>query len=682
MADEGAPVREVRDGRPLVANQRKEPAVFRHNARPGGMLVVSAIVCALAETATAQTTEPVQVTEPALAPEVVVSATRLPTAIGEVGSSVTVITSEGMEARGHRQVLEALRGVAGLRMTQLGGPGRVTSVFARGANSNHTLVVVDGVEMSDPSAPNGAFNYAHLLSAGLDRIEVLRGPQSTLYGSDAVAGVVSMVTAPGRGRPSVSGWLEGGSNETISAGATLGGEAGRVAFAATAAALATAGESVTAARLRGGAAPEDDGYENLTGSLRLDYRLAPDSEITLTARYIQTETELDPGPEDPDAFETTQQYFARVSARALFFDGLWEPTIALAHTHHDRDNVNRPDALAVTNSVIFNSGDRNKIEWRNDLFVHPDHVLTIGVESEAERFTDLQSANFGSGFTIAGATKADVRTNALYAQDQFTLSDRLFGAIGARIDDHDRFDRELTYRVAPVYWHRETDTRLKGAIGTGFRAPALFELFGSSFNSFGGIGTGDPNLNPETSRGWEIGFEQPLLAGAATFGATYYESQIKDLVVIAFAFPDSTTVNLNEAELSGVEAFVNLAPAPEIEAQFGYTYTRAEDGATGADLLRRPRHKVDLDVRAHPWPATTISVGMIYVGGHTDITFATGQIIKRGGYAVFDFAGHYDLTPAVRMSARVENLLDRDYEVADGFRGFGRRGHLGVSARF
>ena len=656
--------------------------MFRYRARPGGMLVVSAIVCALAGTAISQTTQPPEATEPPLAAEVVVTATRLPTAIGEVGSSITVITAEGMEARGHRLVPEALRGVPGLRTTQLGGPGRVTSVFARGANSNHTLVLVDGIEMSDPSAPNGAFNYAHLLSAGLDRIEVLRGPQSTLYGSDAIAGVINMVTAPGRGRPNVAGWLEGGSNETISAGARLGGETGRLAFAATAAAHTTAGESITAARLRGGAAAEDDSYENLTGSLRLDYRPLPDSEITLTARYIETETDLDPSPEDPNAFETTQQYFARVAARALFFDGLWEPTVALAHSHHDRDNIDRPDALSVTNSVIFNSGDRNKIEWRNDFFVHPDHVLTIGLESEAERFTDLQSANFGFGFTIAGATKADVRTNALYVQDQFTLSDRLFGTIGARIDDHDRFDRELTYRVAPVYWHRETDTRLKGAIGTGFRAPSLFELFGSSFDSFGGIGTGDPNLKPETSQGWEVGFEQRLLGGAATLGATYYESRIEDLVVIAFAFPDSTTVNLNEAELSGVEAFVTLAPAPEIELQLGYTYTRAADGATGADLLRRPKHKVDLDLRAQPRPATTIAAGMIYVGGHTDVTFATGQIIKRGGYTVFDLAGHYDLTPAMRVSAQVENLLDRDYEVADGFRGFGRRGYLGMRARF
>ena len=617
-----------------------------------------------------------------LVPEVVVTATRLPTAIEEIGSSVTVITAETIEERGYRAVPEALRGVPGLHVVQVGGPGRIASVFARGANSNHTLVLVDGIEMSDPSAPNGAFNYSHLLTTDLDRIEVLRGPQSTLYGSDAIGAVVSMVTAPGRGRPSISGRLEGGSNETGSLGVRIAGETGPLAFAATAAGYTTAGESITASRLRGGAAEEDDAYENLTGSLRLDYRPTGESEVTLVARYIESETELDPGGEDPDAFEATQQYFARAEARTVLFDGVWEPRISVSHTHNDRDDVNRLDALSPTDSVIFNSGDRTKIEWRNDLFAHPDHVLTIGFENESERFTNLQSGAFGFGFTIIGASKADVRTNSAYIQDQFSFSDRVFGTIGARIDDHDQFDPEITYRLAPVYWHRETDTRLKGAIGTGFRAPSLFELFGSSFNSFGGVGTGDPNLEPETSRGWEVGLDQALLDGAVTFGATYFESEIKDLIVIVFDFPDSRTVNLNEADLRGIEAFAAVAPWQNVEARLDYTYTRAEDANTSTDLLRRPKNKIDLDVRYHPWPAATIAAGMILVGRQTDVTFATGQIIKRGSYTVFDLAGSYDVTPDVRLSARIENLLDRDYDVADGFRGFGRRGYLGLYARF
>ena len=645
-------------------------------------IATTTLILALGTLSLSIKAESTQILEPVTVSDVVVTATRLPTALENVGSSISIINEEQIKHSGYRYVAQALRKVPGLSVTQLGGSGQVTSVFMRGTNSNHTLLMVDGMELSDPSSVNGAFNYAHLTTVGVEKIEILRGPQSTLFGSEAIGGVINMTTKPGRGVPRLDSWLEIGSHQSMDVGARLSGEVGKFAFAAMAAGYSTDGESVTAERLRAGAASEPDAYENLTGILRLDYHPTPYGQITASARYIETDTDLDPIAEDPNAFEVTQQYFGRVAFRTLLFDGRHETTVALAHSHHDRDNIDRPDERSVTNSNIFDSGDRNKVEWVNDLYLHTDHIFKLGLELESERYTDLQHANFGSGFIISGASKADAVTRALYLQDQFSMFDDLFGTVGIRIDDHDQFKPELTFRFAPVYHFRVSSTRLKGSIGTGFRAPSLFELFGSSFNSFGGIGAGNPNLNPEKSQSWEFGIEQGFNDGQMSLGATYFESEIEDLVVVVFSGLDSNTANLNEAKLRGVEATMTFVPRPAWVLEAAYSYTRAEDKENGLDLLRRPKHKINLQFQAKPSSQATVDVRMVYIGKSTDVTFSTGQTVKRGGYTVVDVSGQHELSSQVRLTLHLENIFDRRYEVADGFRGPGRRGRLGLQTSF
>ncbi|MBM3518535.1 MAG: TonB-dependent receptor [Alphaproteobacteria bacterium] len=439
---------------------------------------------------------------------------------------------------------------------------------------------------------------------------------------------------------------------------------------------------MTPARLRGGRTEEDDAYENLTATLALRY--APDelTEVALTGRMIESETELDSLAEDPDAFETTQQRFGRVMVRRALFDGVWEPTVAAYHAHYERDNIDRPDAVSLINGVVLDTGDRTKFEWRNDLYLLPDHVVSLGVETEEERFTDNQNTDFGFGFVITGQSQASARTNAAYVQDQFRWGERLHGTLGARVDRHEAFDPELTYRFAPAYALPWYGLRLKGALGTGFRAPALFELFGRTANSFGGIGTGNPGLRPEISRSVEAGFDAAPGAGRFTFGAVAFATAIEDLIVTQFAFPNSTAVNIGEASIRGFEAFVAGVLAPHLSARLDYTFLRAEDATDGTDLLRRPRHKVDLDLRWQPTPAAALALGLHYIGAHADVSFDTGGRVRKGGYTVVDLAGSYALTDDVRVTGRLENLLDRDYEVADGFRGFGRAVLVGLDTRF
>jgi len=618
--------------------------------------------------------------QPASAPEVVVTATRLPTDIEQVGSSVTVIAADDIERRQLRTIVDVLRAVPGLHVVQLGPAGQQASVFARGANSNQTLVLIDGLEAGNPSASNGAFNFAHLVPDNIERIEVVRGPQSTLYGSDAIGGVINIITKRGAGRPSLSARIEGGSNATWNPSASASGTLGGIGFATTASFYKTDGESVTAARVRpAGVGAEDDGYENFMASARLDGALTDRVETSLIGRFLRADSETDPTAEDPNARIIERQMFLRWRTAGRFFGERWEPSVALNLTRYRQFPSNDPDALTSTVRRTENTGQKLKAEFQNDVHVADDNTLTLGAEAETELLRQTTRTDFPAfSFVITGQSDDNVDNRALYLQDRFTLFGRLSGTLGLRHDDHQSFGGKTTWRSTLVYRHAETATRLKASYGTGFRAPALFELFGRTANNFGGAFNGNPNLRPEESRGWEAGFEQALFDGRARFGATWFQSRIDDLIVCSI----TTCSNTSNARIRGVEAFAAGDITRTLSARLDYTYTRAEDGDTRTDLLRRPKHKADLDVTWRPRDDTRLTLGIAAVAAQRDVDFQTGGDALTPGHVLVNLAGSYDVNETVTAFARARNLFDKDYEVADGFRGTGLNVLVGLSARF
>ncbi|MBM3504633.1 MAG: TonB-dependent receptor [Alphaproteobacteria bacterium] len=619
-------------------------------------------------------------------PDTVVTATRLETPTEEVGSSITVITASDMEARQQRTVVDVLSAVPGFRVVQSGGPGRQTSIFARGTNSNHTIVLIDGIEIGDASSPNGAFNYAHLTTSAIDRIEIVRGPQGTLFGSEAIGGVINIITKQGSAglRPTAS--VEGGSFSTVVGSGAMGGAIGKLTYFGSLSRYSSQGQSITPPRFRSlaaGASDEADGYENGNGVFKVNFPLSDRSDVRLVGHHLRTAVDTDQPIEDRNATERTRQWFGRAEVRTRFLAGDVETTVGTAFTRHHRDTKNLPD-IANTRQVSNNLGLRHKIDVKNDYFGIDDHVLSLGLETEQEKLIDRQASNF-SGFIVRGTSDAEVRTNALFVQDHWTIRDNFTVTFGGRLDDHDAFGRAFTYRATPVYRLTSTATKFRGTYGTGFRAPALFQLFGFTANSIGGTFRGNPNLVPERAKGWELGAEQPLLGGVLTVGSVYFHSDVRNLIDTVFVFPNSQVRNLNDAEMEGFESFVAWRATPAVDVRLDHTFTRAENATTGGDLLRRPRHKLDGDVRYRVDESLTLSATGQFIGQTKDITGnpnASAVEFYKGSYLLFGVAATLAVRDDVRLFVRADNVLNREYETADGLRGYGRGVFAGIGATF
>lgn len=615
---------------------------------------------------------------------VIVTATRVATSIEHIGSSVTVITAEEITRKQWRTIAEALSSVPGLRVAQSGGPGTQTSVFTRGTNSNHTLVLIDGVKAADPSSPAGAYDFGNMLLDDVERIEIVRGPQSTLYGSDAIGGVINVITRRGRDKFQSYGRIEGGSFRTLSEAAGLNGSEGRVRYALNLAHTESEGQDITPARLRAGAPAEKDGFRNTTLSANLGFSPSSNTALNLVSRYTEARSQLDVGSgEDADSESTARQSTVRAEARGTFFDGVWRPLLAVSNTLHRRQNVNeRQSSLGDEDHTRFN-GEREKIELQNDFHLGNTNILTLGAESEKETMKSSGTSVYGStfgDFIITQNTNTSARSRSLYVLDQFGLGNRLHASAGVRLDDHDTFDPATTFRVAPIYVIPETATKLKASYGTGFKAPSLFERFGSSPTNFGTAFNGNPDLRPEESTGWEMGVEQAAWGGRLDTGVTYFSNRIENLIqTIYLPSFDSTTVNVSRAETWGGEFFGAVRPATDLQLRLDYTYTRTQDAA-GLELLRRPRHSAKLDVEYRVTAQSRLTLESLYVGERQDVDRISGLRVTASDYTLVNLAATTDLSRHLAVFARINNLFKHDYEPVSGFQGLGRGLFIGIRA--
>lgn len=597
--------------------------------------------------------------------KVVVTATRVETPMEEIASSVTVISSEEIERKQKTHVMEILRGIPGLDVVRTGGAGKNTSVFIRGANSEHTLVMIDGVEVNDPISPGRSYDFAHLTVDNIERIEVIRGPQSTLYGSDAIGGVVNIITKKGEGKPKFFLSAEGGSFTTFREATGISGGNKWVNYSFALSRFDTEGIS-TASKKDGNY--ERDGYENTSLSAKLGFKPMDNLGIDFILHYMDAKTELDNfagvGGDDPNYVQKSNQFLFKTQVGLSLFDQVWSQKLGLALNDHNRDIKNKKDSQHPFDYEKGRyDGQLLKFDWQHHLQLHKTNALTFGLEYEREEGKSKYywESLWGPGQSIFPKKTANIK--GYYIQDEIKLWDRLFATLGIRIDDHSRFGSETTYRVAPAYLIKETDTKIKGTFGTGFKAPTLYQLFAPA-TLWGPIGNKD--LKPEKSKGWDFGVEQNFFKNRVTLGATYFRNDFKDLIQFDWG---QGYINIAKAKTEGVELFASAKPIDDLTLRINYTYTDTEDKTTGEALIRRPKNKIGFDINYHFLNNGNVNLGVVYVGKRDDLDFSTSpsRRVKLDQYTLVNLAVSYDITKNFQLFGRVENLLDKEYEEAKGF---------------
>lgn len=603
---------------------------------------------------------------PVVLPQVTVSATGIPTPIEQVGSSVTVVTAADIERDQRRTVPDILNNIPGVFVVQSGGPGAQSAIFMRGTNSQHVKVLIDGIDASDASTPNGAIDLAHVTAFDIERVEVLRGPQGGLYGANAIGGVISITTKKGSGPAKARAVVEGGSLGTFNQSAAVSGATSNIDYAFNVTHLRSTNIRVTPSYvLAPGTSANPNSYDNMTYSSRLGAKLSDNLAVNLTGRYtdaklLYSNDDFSLFPSSPFATRSdygNKSYLGRAEAVWSLFDGRLENTFGFNITDFKRTNQD-PNGTPPSRY----DSTRTKFDWRGKFNVLPGHTIVAGLEREDEKsHTSTQGT-----FPVAGLLSYDAKTGnqAGYLELQSQFAERLFLVANIRTDDNDQFGNHTTWRVAPAVIVPYTETRLKASYGTGFKAPTLFELYG--VGDFGYIG--NPSLKPETSTGYDFGFEQPLFNGRVKFGATYFNNDITNLINNVF-FPANTYVNVGRARTYGAETFVEAQVSEYFRVRADYTQTIAKNEITGQELVRRPRDKIGVLATWTPTDALSFSTNIIYVGPYKDFDRAGLLFTPEStpGYMVVNLAANYVVNPRLTIFGRVDNLFNKQYENPTGW---------------
>ena len=613
---------------------------------------------AYADSVASNTTEPL-----------IISAIRVPTPASQVASSVTVITSDDIEAKQQRTLPDILQEVAGLNIVQ-GGAGNVASVFMRGTNANHTKVLIDGIDVNDASSASGAFDFSQISAANIERVEVLRGPQSGLYGSDAIGGVINIITKTGKGPAQFTASVEGGSFGTFNQAAGVSGSTDKLNYNFNVEHLRTDANPVTPSNLVPAGRPRNnDYYDSETASTKLGAKLTDNLDIGFVGRYtfaqINNTGDDFTGPEALLTNNTNHDFYTRGTAHLVSFDDKLEQTVGLAYTSYNRDYID-PNAMAYSSFGQY-QGDRIKTDWQGNIKLMQGQTVTLGAEHQLDQLSDPSQP-----------VTAQMTNNAGFIQLQSEFGRQLFNTISVRDDDNSQFGSKATYRIAPAFLITQTDTKLKASLGTGFKAPTLDELF-DNYPAFGFAA--NPNLKPETSTGYDFGFEQKLFNKKVHFGSTYFHNDIKNLIADNAAY--TTYVNIGKATTYGFENFISYKPLNILSLRADYTFTIAKDDIAQQELLRRPKNKGSFSVTYQATDKLSLTSSVLYVGksidGNRDFTIAR---MKSGSYTTANIAAEYAVNDKISVFGRIANLFDRHYQEPIGFDAQGIGAFAGVKAKF
>jgi vitamin B12 transporter len=610
-----------------------------------------------------------------VAEPVVVSATRFDIPLDQLPASASVISSEDLEQKQIERVSDALREVPGLSVVQTGTPGQLTSVFTRGLNSAHTQVLLDGIPINQGLA--GQFDFANLTTDNIDRIEVVRGPQSTIYGPRALAGVIQIFTKQGNGTPGVTLSEEGGTYGTFRE--TLESD-GKIDLPSHG--YGTTGifdYSIGLSRLDTDNARPNNQYRNTAEIADLGLSPTDNLRVGVLITYALSDTG------NPNTIFNPKPFDNFLTEKWLIGPHVdWKPTDWWEHKiifdyDHERQ-VNDPNFDGFLPGTTFIGPTRalfrrTQLDYQNDLRPTSWLTLTSGfffshVEAGQER--PFVSQAFGPQPTFISDRTTET---AGYLEATLTPIHNLIFVAGGRIDHFNQFGDVWTYRVASSYKIDKTDTTLHASVATGFSPPSSQDkIFGNN-----------PNLDPEKDFGWDAGFEQRLWDRGVTVGATYFHNDLSNVIGFNGLFQ---TLNLGAAETQGVETELRASPIKNLVMNASYTYLEAEktDNANiaqpeGSRLPRRPRNEVYLSASYLWWSKLRTTVEAKWVNAREELNFGAPNFDIED-YNFVNVAAEYEINPHMSIFGRVDNLTGEHYAEVFGFPALGTAAYGGMKLRF
>jgi vitamin B12 transporter len=590
-----------------------------------------------------------------------------------VGATVTVITGDEFETYHYPTVDEALRNVPGVEIRRSGSFGKTTSVSIRGANANQVQVLVDGVRVKSPTL--GQAELADIAPDMIDRIEIIRGPQSTIYGADAIGGVVHIITKRGSGPPSAYVSQEAGNYDTVRTRAGVSGSWQAFDYALGVYHLGSKGQFI------------NDGVNQDAASARFGLALPGNSRVGLAVRYNKTDVGLSnefvgtPSPIVPELFDPntrqeSETYTATIDVRTRPLTW-WEGELRASRYENNQAFIDRPDPYPCPPATFGPPCDfpgrfkvsRNEVEALSHFHLGPWSTSTFGIEWREE------AANVQGTSAFSPVTDT---VSGLFEQ-KFRFFDRLFMSAGVRVEDNSAFGRSTTERGSLAYVVKEWGTRLHGSAGSGFRAPTFNDLFFPGFSN--------PSLQPEESFSWDVGVDQKLWQNRIRLGLTYFHNKFTNLIACCLplpVFPFATTSNIGRARSAGIEFVSEMDVLDNLVAAVNYTYTDTENLLTDRPLPREPRHRWNIRLAWTPIPRLSLftevhvvtrqfdTLGNVYNSGHTRVDVG-------GSYRLIN---RYAFLKALDLTARIQNLLDEGYAEVRGFPALGINALVGLRAAF
>ncbi|GAA0528638.1 vitamin B12 transporter [Rhizomicrobium palustre] len=618
------------------------------------LLLSSAAVMSLASAAGAET--------------IVVSATRTPEPAAVTGASISVISASDLEARQTVILSDALATAPGVTVIRNGGVGQTTSVLLRGAEVGQSVVLVDGVRINDPSAPTGQALMGDVLANGLERVEVLRGPQSTLYGSDAIGGVISLVTARG-GENKATLTAEAGSLDTVHVNAAARGSYSTLDFGAAANFYTT--NSVSAADSRNGNS-EADGYHHFGATGNLRWHATEEVSVDARVYYTRARDSFDGFPPPNYTLADTHQYGTNEllalygGVNGDFLNGRFTNRLSISRSDSDRKTFD-------TVQDFYGKGGTTSIEYQGGYKLNQTDVVTFGYEHERTSFAQ-------KGQYDAAAIGGAVRVDGVYGQLQVSPLSNLTVTVGTRYSHNSQFGDHTSYKANVAYQLAE-GTTLRANIGDGFKAPALYQLYSPYSNPV-------TQLKPELATGWEAGIDQAV--GGWVVSATYFSRATTNQIDFFSCWGVTSTAcslraneggyyyNVARSLAKGIEVEASGEIVEGLKASLSYTNLTNLNQITRLQLARRPHDSVSGTLTWQALSDLSLGTSLTYVGSRFD---DAGHFTKLKDRAELGFFANYSLAKGLELFGRVENVTDNRDELTGGYGTIGRTFTAGIRAK-
>lgn len=616
-------------------------------------------------------------------PEIIITATKSGIKKRETGSSVTIINAAEIEQKQKRFVADILKIEPGLSVTTSSTLGGVSELYIRGTAPAHAVVLIDGVKVNNPTAPGNGFDFANLTTDNIERIEIVRGSQSTLYGSDAIGGVVNIITKRGFGPPRVSVSAEGGSYVTFRETAAVSGGSDEVEYSAAVSRLDSRGYNRSASwrGIRKSYVTRDnDGYHSTVASSRLAVKTIRDSRLSLSFRYNDSEAKIDDGAFDDDKNASQKdQSFSGIGSFQIPLFTWWEMNLSASYLTQLTRFKDLPDQYdwdwewgtgPYDTSNMWYRGKRVGAELRNRFSIKDIDEITIGVSYDKE-YADTMPyfggwpPNEWNTMRPDSAIDRSEGTWAAYAQNHLKIMKRIYVITGLRYTKPSRFDPRLDYSISGSFILPWSETRLKSSLGTGYKVPSLYQRY-STFERYDRL---TPYyLRPEKTLSWDAGVEQPLWKDRVVLEVNYYSIAYRNMIYYDTILDSwGRYYNIN-AITRGVECIATLKPVEGLSLSGHYTYTQSNNKTFhSGEMIRRPKHRAGFSINYAFLSRGNVNLGFTYCGRQKDY-WKYPYTSYMSPWFKFDLAVSWWIIEQLQAFFRAENFTNENYEEVRGYR--------------